>query len=71
MFENRINGLMPTNAMPSFNTTMLAVPRQTPVPVTPMAVQINDIYKAAAQRAIEDHELDKLFNAEFYNDYQI
>ena len=69
MFQNRLNGLMPTNAMPSFNTTMLAPPRNA-APVTPMAVQIMDIYKAAVSRAIEDHELDKLFNPEFY-DYQI
>ena len=31
-------------------------------------VQISDIYQAAKQRAVEDHELDKLFNAEFYGD---
>ena len=29
-----------------------------------------DIYQAAKNRAIEDHELDKLFNPDFY-DYQI
>jgi hypothetical protein len=33
-------------------------------------VQIADIYQAARQRAIEEHELDKLFNPDFY-DYQI
>ncbi len=70
MFENRINGLVPNVGMPSFNTTLLAAPRSNATPVTPMAVQIADIYKAAVNRAIEDHEIDKLFNAEFY-DYQI
>jgi hypothetical protein len=33
-------------------------------------VQTMDIYQAAKNRAIEDHELDKLFNPE-YDDYQI
>lgn len=70
MFQNRINGLVPTTGMPSFDTTMLAAPRNTAAPGTPMAVQIMDIYKAAVNRAIEDHELDKLFNPGFY-DYQI
>jgi hypothetical protein len=70
MFENRINGLVPNVGMPSFNTTLLATPRSSATQVTPMAVQIADIYKAAVNRAIEDHEIDKLFNAEFY-DFQI
>lgn len=34
-------------------------------------VSLGDIYQAAKNRAIQDHELDKLFNAEFYDDYQI
>ena len=37
---------------------------------SPIGVQINDIYQAAMKRAIEEHEIDKLFNPEFY-DYQI
>ena len=32
--------------------------------------KIADIYQAAINRAIQDHELDKLFNPDFY-DYQI
>jgi hypothetical protein len=36
----------------------------------PVQVSIADIYRAAANRAIQDHELDKLFNPDFY-DYQI
>jgi hypothetical protein len=36
----------------------------------PQQVSIADIYHAAANRAIQDHELDKLFNPDFY-DYQI
>ena len=33
-----------------------------PAPPNPIAVQINDIYQAAMKRAIEEHEIDKLFN---------
>lgn len=36
----------------------------------PVQVSIADIYQAAINRAIQDHELDKLFNPDFY-DYQI
>jgi hypothetical protein len=36
----------------------------------PVQVSIGDIYQAAINRAIQDHELDKLFNPDFY-DYQI
>jgi hypothetical protein len=39
-------------------------------PTMPLQVQIADIYEAARKRAIEEHELDKLFNPDFY-DYQI
>ena len=35
-----------------------------------LPVQIADIYQAAMNRALQDHELDKLFNPDFY-DYQI
>ena len=31
-------------------------------------VAINDIYQAAKNRAVEEHEIDKLFNADFYGD---
>ncbi len=36
----------------------------------PAQVSTADIYQAAVNRAIHDHELDKLFNPDFY-DYQI
>jgi hypothetical protein len=31
-------------------------------------VAINEIYQAAKNRAVEEHELDKLFNPEFYGE---
>ena len=36
----------------------------------PIGVQINDIYQAAMKRAIEEHEIDKLFNPD-PDDFQI
>jgi hypothetical protein len=36
----------------------------------PLSVQIAQVYQAAAQRAAEDHQLDKLFNPDYY-DYHI
>ena len=39
-------------------------------PPNPVGVQINDIYQAAMKRAVEDYEIDKLFNPE-PNDFQI
>jgi hypothetical protein len=70
MLPNQIPGFVPTIGAPTFNPGI--------VPGTPEGqkqaaralppVQIGDIYQAAKQRAVEDHELDKLFNAEFYGD---
>jgi hypothetical protein len=57
--------------VPQINTALLAAAsngRSTNVLTAP--VQTMDIYQAAKNRAIEDHELDKLFNPEYY-DYQI
>ena len=71
MFQNRINGFVPNMGVPSFTPGVFPQTRQgEATSQTPMAVQIADIYQAAMQRAIEEHELDKLFNPDFY-DYQI
>ncbi len=71
MFENRINGFTPNVGTPFFTPGLFPPARdRQPLNQTPMAVQIADIYQAAAQRAIEEHEIDKLFNPGFY-DYQI
>jgi len=71
MFENRINGFIPNVGTPSsFSLGVFPQAREREAMRSPMAVQIADIYQAAAQRAIEEHEMDKLFNPDFY-DYQI
>ena len=70
MFENRANGFTPNVGQPF---TPGVFPRVKPnEAVNPMAVQLDAIYQAAVQRAKEEYEIDKLFNAEFYNDsYEI
>ena len=71
MFQNRMNGFVPSLTAPSINTTLLAAASNNRLLNSqPMAVQMADIYQAAKNRAIEDHELDKLFNPDYY-DYQI
>lgn len=37
----------------------------------PAQVSIADIYQVAVNQAVQDHQLDKLFNPEFYDDDQI
>lgn len=71
MFENRINGFVPNVGAPSFTPGVFPPARGgESASRSPMAVQIADIYQAAMQRAVEEHEIDKLFNPDFY-DYQI
>jgi hypothetical protein len=71
MFQNRINGFVPSLAGAAFTPGVFpATPERASTSKSPMAVQIADIYQAAMQRAVEEHELDKLFNPDFY-DYQI
>jgi hypothetical protein len=72
MFQNRMIGFVPNVSAPTFTPGVFPVAREiSAAPQNPMSVQIADIYQAAAQRAIEEHEIDKLFNAQFYNDFQI
>jgi hypothetical protein len=69
MFEDRINNLVPNFGASAFSPPISAPARANRVaPAMPMAVQLAEIYQAAVTRAIEDHEIDKLFNAEFYGD---
>jgi len=72
MFENRINGFIPNMGTASFTPGVFPAIRESGLAAqkSPMGVQIADIYQAAMQRAIEEHEIDKLFNPDFY-DYQI
>jgi hypothetical protein len=70
MFQNRINLFVPLFPAPSINTSLLAAANpQQRATIAPPAVQIADIYHAAKNRAVEDHELDKLFNPDFYGDH--
>ena len=71
MFQNRLHGFVQTVTAPPINTALLAAASNNRLTnASPMAVQMADIYQAAKNRAVEDHELDKLFNPDFY-DYQI
>ena len=70
MIENRVN-FVPNFAIPPFVPAVpAAAPDESDVKRRAMAVQIMDIYKAAVKRAVEDHELDKLFNPD-PDDFQI
>jgi hypothetical protein len=70
MFPNQIPGFLPTIGTQTFNPGILpaAAERQQSAARFLPPVQVGDIYQAAKQRAVEDHELDRLFNAEFYRD---
>ncbi len=71
MFEDRINGFVPNMVAPSFSPGVFPTVRESkPISQSPMAIQIADLYQAAINRAIEDHEIDKLFNPDF-GEYQI
>jgi hypothetical protein len=37
-----------------------------PLAPLPHVVQVNDLYQAAYARALADHQLNKLFNPEYY-----
>jgi hypothetical protein len=71
MFENRLTGFMPNMIAPAFSTGVFPPAQGSEAAnQSPMAVQIADIYQAAVHRAIEEHEIDKLFNPDF-DDFQI
>jgi hypothetical protein len=71
MFQNRMTNFVPSMNAPTFNPGVFPARSESKTAQpNPMSIQIADIYQAAAQRAIEEHEIDKLFNAQFY-DYQI
>jgi hypothetical protein len=77
MYENRISGydmgLGDEQAGPAGQPRPIHLgllrSMQAPTP-RPAQVTVADIYQAAINRAIQDHELDRLFNPDFY-DYQI
>jgi hypothetical protein len=70
MFENRVNGFVPNMGQPF--AAGVFPPALRNENSNPMAIQLEAIYQAAVHRAKEEYEIDKLFNAEFYNgDYEI
>jgi len=71
MFENRINGFMPNMGPASFTPGVFPQSSEREqASRSPMAVQIADIYQIARQRAVEEIEIDKLFNPD-PDDFQI
>jgi hypothetical protein len=70
MFPNQVPGFLPNFAAGTFHPGVVSIVGDTQQPAARVVppVQIADIYQAAKQRAVEDHELDRLFNAEFYGD---
>jgi hypothetical protein len=68
MFQNRILGFVSIPASTFAVAPFPATPGVQPsAPQIGMPVQIADIYQAAKNRAVEDYELDKLFNPDFYH----
>jgi hypothetical protein len=65
MFVNRFSKLF--DRLP--NQFQRAAERATVVaqPALPL-VTLQELYQAAAERAYRDHELDKLFNIDYYSD---
>lgn len=76
MFQNRISGfamgLGDQQDSPAGQPLPVQFPRVTMnvMQPMPMAVNIADIFQAAASRAVQDYELNRLFNPDHY-DYQI
>jgi hypothetical protein len=70
MFENRINGFAPNVGAAGFTPGVFPTQRAAAAQPNPIGVQIADIYQAAMQRAVEEHEIDKLFNPD-PDDFQI
>jgi len=70
MFHNRILAfdMNPENQQGADVSRALREERSIPMLLAP--VRTCDIYQAAANRALQDYELDKLFNPGYY-DFQI
>ena len=71
MFQNRMLGFIPNMGAPTFHPgVMPAIREGQPAATSANSVNLADIYQAAKTRAVEEHELDKLFNPDFFN-YEI
>lgn len=68
MFQSRNNSFVPHFGIPPLNSALLAAANERAGDHLAPPVQTMDIYQAARNRAIEDHELDKLFNPQYYDD---
>ena len=65
MFVNRFGELLEGLSVQIDGTANIApAPRQQILPL----VSAQAIYQAAAERAYRDHQLDRLFNADYYGD---
>jgi hypothetical protein len=65
MFDNRISDQFPQFLPPGADRSAAAP--APPASILPV-VSIESIYQSAAARAARDHELDRLFNPDFYGD---
>jgi hypothetical protein len=70
MFSNQLPNFLPPNGPGAFRPGVVPGVSDNGQPASRVmpSVAINDIYQAAKNRAVEEHEIDKLFNAEFYGD---
>ena len=66
MFTNRITELFPLNPLPGQQGNAQHSPQAQQV--LPIAT-LGALYQAAADRAMRDYELDKLFNPDYYGDH--
>ncbi|MEX0610581.1 MAG: hypothetical protein WD738_15170 [Pirellulales bacterium] len=66
MFVNRFNELF--ERPPDQNGAISNVASAPGQPILPL-ISVQELYQAAAERAYRDHELDKLFNADYYGDH--
>jgi hypothetical protein len=66
MFTNRITAFFPPASLSDQEGKVMNSPQTQQV--VPIAT-LNDLYQAAATRALRDFELDKLFNPDYYGDH--
>jgi hypothetical protein len=62
MFENRMNSFAPNVGAVGFTPGVFSTQGEAAQQPNPIGVLISDIYQAAMKRAVEEHEIDKLFN---------
>jgi hypothetical protein len=70
MIENRVNSFAPIMGTAGFTPGVCPTQQAIATRPSPITIQTSDIYQAAMHRAIEEHEIDKLFNPD-PDDFQI